>query len=491
MRSVRYQEIATELRGRIAAGEFAGGRPAAERGAARRDVRREPGHDPPRARSAARRRADRLAPGLGWFVAADPLRQSLGRLGHDRGAARRRGHRVGAPRPRLRLRRPRPRACARCSACAACSKSAAATSPTGIRSRASPCGAPSGSGKGLSLADVERAPFYELLDAQLGGASQTIAAAAATKADAELLEVPVGSPVLHVPAHDAHGRRRTGAATASTCSPATAPSSSSTCPSPTARWRRRGSGSSSSTRAATVRGRDRRSTSTHWIARESEAFAAVLDAGDLDARVPGCPDWALRDLARAPRTRAAVLGRRSCASAPTSSRRVPTIEPSRSTTPSSRRGCARRRATCSTRCAPRPRDTPAWVWWRDDRTVGAIARHQVQEAAVHRWDAQSAVGAPAAARTSRSPTTASKSSCGSRASCATRRRSRSRSRTPVGRSRCPTSPPSVTVSATASDLVLLLYGRIAADERARRRRPRRARRVPGADRLRFLPDFRQ
>jgi uncharacterized protein (TIGR03083 family) len=38
--------------------------------------------------------------------------------------------------------------------------------------------------------------------------------------------------------------------------------------------------------------------------------------------------------------------------------------------------------------------TPAWVWWRDNRTVGAIARHQVQEAAVHRWDAQSAAGAP-------------------------------------------------------------------------------------------------
>jgi GntR family transcriptional regulator len=51
-------------------------------------------------------------------------------------------------------------------------------------------------GKGLSLVDVERAPFYELLDAPLGGASQTIAAVAATNADAELLEVPAGSPVL-------------------------------------------------------------------------------------------------------------------------------------------------------------------------------------------------------------------------------------------------------------------------------------------------------
>jgi len=51
-------------------------------------------------------------------------------------------------------------------------------------------------GKGLSLADVERAPFYELLDAELGGATQTIAATAATSADAELLQIPPASPVL-------------------------------------------------------------------------------------------------------------------------------------------------------------------------------------------------------------------------------------------------------------------------------------------------------
>ena len=38
--------------------------------------------------------------------------------------------------------------------------------------------------------------------------------------------------------------------------------------------------------------------------------------------------------------------------------------------------------------------TPAWTWWKHPRTVGAIARHQVQEAAVHRWDAQLAIGTP-------------------------------------------------------------------------------------------------
>jgi uncharacterized protein (TIGR03083 family) len=39
-----------------------------------------------------------------------------------------------------------------------------------------------------------------------------------------------------------------------------------------------------------------------------------------------------------------------------------------------------------------PDDVPVWTWARNeaDHTVGFIRRHQVQEAAVHRWDMQSA-----------------------------------------------------------------------------------------------------
>src|SRR5207248_7915720 len=48
----------------------------------------------------------------------------------------------------------------------------------------------------LSRADVERSPFYELLPVPLGGATQTIAAAAASSADAKLLGIPVAVPVL-------------------------------------------------------------------------------------------------------------------------------------------------------------------------------------------------------------------------------------------------------------------------------------------------------
>lgn len=51
-------------------------------------------------------------------------------------------------------------------------------------------------GRHLSFDDVERSSFYELLDVQLGGATQTIGASGASKADADVLGVPGGSPVL-------------------------------------------------------------------------------------------------------------------------------------------------------------------------------------------------------------------------------------------------------------------------------------------------------
>jgi len=51
-------------------------------------------------------------------------------------------------------------------------------------------------GASLSRDDVERATFLEQLPVRLGGATQTIGAELVTDADAELLDVPPGSPVL-------------------------------------------------------------------------------------------------------------------------------------------------------------------------------------------------------------------------------------------------------------------------------------------------------
>ncbi len=131
------------------------------------------------------------------------------------------------------------------------------------------------------------------------------------------------------------------------------------------------------------------------IARESEAFAAVVDGGTLDGRVPGCPDWSLRDLAwhlgNVQRFWAGVI--RVGADVP------PEFEDESAWTgPTDRAalGAWMRASTADLLDALQATayETPAWAWWRDDHTVGAIARHQVQEAAVHRWDAQSVAGNP-------------------------------------------------------------------------------------------------
>jgi len=195
VRSVRYQEIAGDLRGRIAAGEFAGGRllpseaQLAEQFAASRvTVRRalEALHEEGLVDSRQ---------GLGWFVAADPLRQALGRLGTieaqltDAGIASERrvldfGFVAAPARVRKVLGVRRALEVRRCNLA------------DGHPFARVTVWCPEQLGKGLSLADVERAPFYELLDAELGGVTQTIAATAATSADAELLQIPPASPVL-------------------------------------------------------------------------------------------------------------------------------------------------------------------------------------------------------------------------------------------------------------------------------------------------------
>jgi GntR family transcriptional regulator len=195
VREIRYRNIADELRRQVERGDY---------GAARLL--------PSEAELSATYRASRVTirkalealreeglidarQGLGWFVAADPLRQSLGRLGTiesqltasglepvrrilefgfvDAPARARRALGVDTV---LQVRRlnladgePFARVTVWC---------------------------PEHLGRSLSKADVERSPFYELLPVPLGGATQSIGAAAATAEDARLLEIPAGSPVL-------------------------------------------------------------------------------------------------------------------------------------------------------------------------------------------------------------------------------------------------------------------------------------------------------
>ena len=195
MRPVRYLAIADDLRERVARGEFGAGRllPSEAELSAAYDASRVT------VRKALEALRDEglvdARQGFGWFVAADPLRQSLGRLGTIESQLAASGltperrvldfgfvtapawvARELGPGTVLRVRRvnladgePFARVTVWC---------------------------PERLGSSLSRDEVERSPFYELLPIELGGATQTIAAGAASADDAGVLAVPAGSPVL-------------------------------------------------------------------------------------------------------------------------------------------------------------------------------------------------------------------------------------------------------------------------------------------------------
>jgi GntR family transcriptional regulator len=195
VRQTRYQAIAEQIRTRIAAGEFAAGRLLPSESdlsgtydASRVTIRR----------ALEQLRADGLVDsrqGFGWFVAADPLRQSLAALGTIESQLADEG--VRSTRRVLDFR----------FVSAPAHVRAVLGSETVLRVRRLNLAdghpfalvtvwCPEGLGASLSRADVERSPFYELIGVELGGAVQTIGAALAGSADAALLEVPAGSAVL-------------------------------------------------------------------------------------------------------------------------------------------------------------------------------------------------------------------------------------------------------------------------------------------------------
>ena len=192
MRRIRYQEIADELRGwpATAAGSLLPSEAelSARFGASRVTVRRALEVVRDEGLVAARQ-------GFGWFVATEPVRQRLEHLGtiedqlEDSGrhaerrvtefafvdAARRVRELLGVDQV-LRVKR----------------VNLADGEPFAVVT----VWCPAELGAALSREDVERRPFYELLGVALRGATQTIGADAAEPADAALLHVPVGAPLL-------------------------------------------------------------------------------------------------------------------------------------------------------------------------------------------------------------------------------------------------------------------------------------------------------
>jgi GntR family transcriptional regulator len=191
----RYLEIASDVRRRVEAGEFAAGRLLPSEAELSR------GYDASRVtirKALEAQRHDGLVDarqGFGWFVAADPVRQTLGRLATIEGQLEAIG--VVAERRILDFAfvaaPPRVRAHLGAGQVLRVRRVNLADGEPFARVTV---WIPERFGRKLSRDDVAQRSVYELLPVELGGATQTIGAAAASEEDAALLHIPVGSPVL-------------------------------------------------------------------------------------------------------------------------------------------------------------------------------------------------------------------------------------------------------------------------------------------------------
>ena len=195
MRTIRYREIAAALRTRVEGGEFAAGRLLPSEAALSREYSAS--------RVTVRKALEELRSeglveahqGLGWFAAGDPLRQRLARLGTIEAQLEASG--IRSERQILELRQvPAP---------AHVRRVLGTDRVVRLVRRNLADGAPFARvtvwcrpelGAHLTREQLTDHSFYELLDVPLGHAVQTIAARAASAGDAELLDVPVGAPVL-------------------------------------------------------------------------------------------------------------------------------------------------------------------------------------------------------------------------------------------------------------------------------------------------------
>ena len=193
MRRIRYQEIADELRKRAQDASPGAVLPSeaemsAEFGASRVTVRRALEMVRDEGLIAARQ-------GFGWFVAAEPVRQSLGSLAtiesHVEGVGKLSERKI----EEFAFEKP-PQRVAQILGVSQVLRVKRVNLADGVPFAVVTVWCPADLGAGLSRRDVERRPFYELLDTELRGATQTIGADLVGEVDADLLGVPTGSPVL-------------------------------------------------------------------------------------------------------------------------------------------------------------------------------------------------------------------------------------------------------------------------------------------------------
>jgi len=194
VRTIRYQEIADDLRERVRSAGPNALLPSESDLSAEFDV----------SRVTIRRALETLRDaglvesrqGFGWYVAAPPLQQHLGELGTIEGQLEARGIK---PERRV-LEFAFEKAPGRVALALGTEQvlrvkrlNLADDEPFAVVT----VWCPAELGHHLSRRDVEQHPFYSLLGVELRGATQTIGAASASVDDATSLGVAAGSPVLH------------------------------------------------------------------------------------------------------------------------------------------------------------------------------------------------------------------------------------------------------------------------------------------------------
>jgi len=194
-RDLRYRRLAAELRSAIAAGEHPAGQLlpseaelAATGGVSRVTVRKALGELKREGLVDSRQ-------GFGWYVLAAPLRQSLSELSTIEAQVSAAGL---TPRRRI-LSFAFVDAPARAAAVLGVTTVLEITRLNLADDRPFArvtVWVPEPLAADLSRGAVERQPLYELLGIALGGATQSITAVGASTADAELLQLPFGSPLL-------------------------------------------------------------------------------------------------------------------------------------------------------------------------------------------------------------------------------------------------------------------------------------------------------
>jgi uncharacterized protein (TIGR03083 family) len=135
------------------------------------------------------------------------------------------------------------------------------------------------------------------------------------------------------------------------------------------------------------------------IDERSTAFgAAVASAPSLDVQVPTCPEWTLSDLVHHMGEGrfdwAATVAAGPDASAKSSAEGAPPAPGDRDAQLGWLASSTQQLVGALQEAGP---DRGCWTWWGDSQspqTCHSVARHQLQQYAVHTYDAQVTVGAP-------------------------------------------------------------------------------------------------